>query len=81
MQTTNAKPLKKFQRLWVLPLALFLASWLGHQSPQYAAEEGGGILEGIAATTGTSVPFPLNNRPIDQQKDPYAAHRSSAYAL
>ena len=80
MQTMNAKPLKKFQWLWPLILALLLASWLGHQSPRYAAEEGGGIFESISASTGASVPYPMI-RSVDQPKDPNAAHRPSAYAL
>ncbi len=41
MQTTNAKPIKKHQWLLVLILAPLLAGWLGHQSPPYAAGNGG----------------------------------------
>ena len=81
MQTANAKPYKQFQWLWVLTLAFVLAGWLGHQSPRYAAEEGGGIFEGISATTGTSAPYPLSSRSTAQQKAPHAAHRLSAHAL
>ena len=66
MQTTNAKPIKKSQWLLVLILAPLLAGWLGHQSPQYAAGNGGLFRDARHVWTLSNSPMTVT--PAAQQK-------------
>ena len=67
MQTTNAKPIKKHQWLLVLILAPLLAGWLGHQSPPYAAGNGG-VFQDARHVTWTPTTSPMTVTPAAQQK-------------
>ena len=78
MQTTNAKPIKKSQWLLVLILAPLLAGWLGHQSPPYAAGNGGVFRDArhvwtLSSSSMTATPAAQQQGHGDQdRKPPYA---------
>ena len=80
MQTTNAKSIKKSQWLLVLILAPLLADWLGHQSPQYAAGNGG-VFQDARHVTWTHVTSPMTVTPAAQQKGHSDQDRKQPYAL
>lgn len=79
MQTTNAKPIKKSQWLLVLILAPLLAGWLGHQSPQYVAGNGG-VFQDARHVTWTPATSPMTVTPAAQQKG-NDQDRKQPYAL
>ncbi len=80
MQTTNAKPIKKSQWLLVLILAPLLAGWLGHQSPQYAAGNGG-VFQDARHVTWTPATSPMTVTPAAQQQGHSDQDRKQPYAL
>ena len=80
MQTTNAKPIKKFQWLLVLILAPLLAGWLGHQAPHYAAGNGG-VFQDARHVTWTPATSPMTVTPATQQKGHGNQDRKPPYAL
>ncbi|MHB8366110.1 MAG: hypothetical protein ACYDB0_03700 [Acidithiobacillus sp.] len=79
MQATNAKPIKKSQWLLVLILAPLLADWLGHESPQYAAGNGG--LFRYTRHVWTLSSSPMTVTPAAQQKGHGYQDRKQPYAL
>ncbi|MBU2859174.1 hypothetical protein HF290_01670 [Acidithiobacillus ferrooxidans] len=79
MQTTNAKPIKKSQWLLVLILAPLLVGWLGHQSPPYAAGNGG-VFQDARHVTWAPVTSPMTVTPAAQQKG-NDQDRKQPYAL
>ena len=80
MQTTNAKPIKKSQWLLVLILAPLLAGWLGHQSPQYAAGNGG-VFQDARHVIWTPATSPMTATPTAQQQGHGNQDRKPPYAL
>ena len=80
MQITQRKPLKKPQWLLILIVAPLVASWLGHQSPLYAAGNGG-LFQVTRQATRTPVTGPMTVTPAAQQKEHSDQDRKQPYAL